>query len=795
MSEFGWEYIDVDQLTSASGPTGSLMYRVGDMGSKSAISGSDNLVYHTAAYGGFPASTLILTGNLEVSGTLTANQYNINVVDKTITNISSSGDTIFGDTTDDIHQFTGSVYVKGAVSSSQGLFGTNIRTSGIIDATGSIKNSSFLSASGEVFGGSVRTSGNIKLSGSLSGSGGLFAGSLTTSGKILSTGSLSSSAEIFGNSLRTSGNTDVSGTMTSNKVRTGDLSSSARIFGYGLETSGDLGASGSIRNAGFVSSSGEIFAAQGLRTSDDLDASGSIKNKSFISSSGEIYGTSLRTSGDLNVSGSIKTPSFISSSGEVFAGGGLRTSGDLNVSGSSDFKGIVKITGSLELTGSGQSLLVLNTQDADTLKEIVFKKAGSAAAAIQLNSNEHLFIENENAKDIVFRTNNQNTLRVYGANQRVGINQVGPPSGTLDVNGDTVVTGSFTVSGSVSLGNTLSNDVIFVSGALTASKGIEIQENSFVKTDKNLVFGNSGESIVQYNSGQNALIISGSQPGGIALSGSKLVLDIAGGTVVSGSIAGPGSYLALAPGTNAIVLTASKTPPGGNDEHIQFNKDGVFSGSDNLQFDYDDGELSLCGTFEVKSGSSPASAPIVFEVDGEDGQIGGAVRGKIAQVWSVNFDVTSGGNASAGRFIGITQNSTAGESTGFTNVSSFLSPFSGRITKIMFRFPGTYDAAAANRPQWQLEVADIEQNGTAANSTTRVIHQATASLAPGQHVVGGIEVYQNSFQVTGSWAWTTGSLVGLKSIIPGGTAYPGQAHLTLLIEFDQLDPYISGSGN
>ena len=681
MGDFGWEYIDVDSLTSASGPTGSVMYRVGDMGSKSAISGSDNLMFHTAS------NLFAITGNVEISGTLTANQYNINVVDKTVTNISSSGDTIFGDTSDDIHQFTGSVYVKGNVSSSADLFGTSLRTSGQLAATGSIFNKSF------------------------------------------------------------------------------------------------------------ISSSGEVFAAGGLRTSGNAAISGTISNGSFISSSGEIFGASIRTSGDVNVSGAVKTPSFISSSGEVFAGGGLRTSGDLAVSGTTDFKGIVKITGSLELTGSGQSLLVLNTQDTDTLKEIVFKKAGSAAAAIQINSSEHLFIENENTKDIVLRTNNQNTLRVYGANQRVGINQVGPPSGTLDVNGDTVVTGSFTVSGSVSLGNTLSNDVIFVSGALTASKGIELHEHSFVRSDKNLVFGSLGESILQYNSAQNALIISGSHAGGIALSGSKITIDVAGGAVVSGALGGPGSYLGLAADTNAIILTSSAVIPGGNDTHIQFNKDGVFSGSDNLQFDYDDNELSLCGTFEVKSGSSPASAPTVLEVDGEDGQIGGAIRGKIAQVWSCNFNVTSTSHASAGRFVGLPQNSKGAVGTGVTNNTAILMPFAGRITKIMYRFPGTYDADAANRPQWQLEVADIEQNGTAANSTTRVIHQATASLASGADVVGGIEVYQNAFQVTGSWAWATGSLIALKSIIPGGTAYPGNAHLTLLIEFDHLQPYVSGSGN
>ena len=52
---------------------------------------------------------MAVTGNVEISGTLTANQYNINVIDKTVTNLSASGDTIFGDTSDDTHQFTGSL--------------------------------------------------------------------------------------------------------------------------------------------------------------------------------------------------------------------------------------------------------------------------------------------------------------------------------------------------------------------------------------------------------------------------------------------------------------------------------------------------------------------------------------------------------------------------------------------------------------------------------------------------------------------------------------------------------------
>ena len=71
------------------------------------------------------------------------------------------------------------------------------------------------------------------------------------------------------------------------------------------------------------------------------------------------------------------------------------------------------ITGSLEITGSAQSLIILHTRDADNLKEIVFFKDGNAAAAMQINSAEHFFLENEAAKDIILRTNNQNTILVF----------------------------------------------------------------------------------------------------------------------------------------------------------------------------------------------------------------------------------------------------------------------------------------------------------------------------------------------------------------------------------------------
>ena len=130
MGEFSWAYISGG---AGDGPDESIQFRKG-----SELSGTGNFTYDYAT------DLLSLTGSMEISGTLTANQYNINVVDKTVTNISASGDTKFGDTADDTHQFTGSVFV----SSSLTVTGSASNSSTIIDGT---HVSSSLNISGSAF--------------------------------------------------------------------------------------------------------------------------------------------------------------------------------------------------------------------------------------------------------------------------------------------------------------------------------------------------------------------------------------------------------------------------------------------------------------------------------------------------------------------------------------------------------------------------------------------------------------------------------------------------------------------
>jgi len=112
MATFGWAYINCEDSGSTSstggqadGPTGSVQFLTG----ANATSGSSRLVYYTGSYAGNPANTLILTGTLIVTGTISASHFHI----ENVAIIDSTGSTYFGNTADDVHIRTGSLYVSG----------------------------------------------------------------------------------------------------------------------------------------------------------------------------------------------------------------------------------------------------------------------------------------------------------------------------------------------------------------------------------------------------------------------------------------------------------------------------------------------------------------------------------------------------------------------------------------------------------------------------------------------------------------------------------------------------------
>jgi hypothetical protein len=97
MAQFRWAYVNCEESTTVSiaGPTGSLQF----LSSSSGLSGSQNLIFNTSS------NTLFITGTLLVSGTISASSFVVNQTD------TISGSTVFGNSNEDTHKITGSLFV------------------------------------------------------------------------------------------------------------------------------------------------------------------------------------------------------------------------------------------------------------------------------------------------------------------------------------------------------------------------------------------------------------------------------------------------------------------------------------------------------------------------------------------------------------------------------------------------------------------------------------------------------------------------------------------------------------
>ena len=110
MGEFGWAYISGSNQ-NIGGPVNSVQIR------KDAVqlTGSENLTFDSST------NLLALTGTLDISGTVNANAFNLDVVNKNVINLGVTGSTKFGDTSDDTHQFTGSLFVNSDLTASNSV--------------------------------------------------------------------------------------------------------------------------------------------------------------------------------------------------------------------------------------------------------------------------------------------------------------------------------------------------------------------------------------------------------------------------------------------------------------------------------------------------------------------------------------------------------------------------------------------------------------------------------------------------------------------------------------------------
>ena len=121
MADFGWAFVKGNLVTGSAPPSGAIQYNDGN----NKIAASGDLTFISGS-----TSQLNLTGTLNVSGAINANRLNITVTNQNVINLTSTGSTRFGDTSDDLHQFSGSVNVSGNVTATS-FFGDGSNLTGV----------------------------------------------------------------------------------------------------------------------------------------------------------------------------------------------------------------------------------------------------------------------------------------------------------------------------------------------------------------------------------------------------------------------------------------------------------------------------------------------------------------------------------------------------------------------------------------------------------------------------------------------------------------------------------------
>ena len=315
----------------------------------SSFSGSNNLIFRNSS------NELVLTGTLVVSGAVQSYEYKSTIVSASV--IYQSGSTKFGNTSDDIHDFTGSVYL-----------GHNLFVTGNIDANGTITCDDSITIDSVTISdtelayldgltlGTVAASKVITVDTNKD-----FAGhrNMSGSGILQNVGNV-----ILGSARNVSGTTTLAGHTNTQALEATTLSASSAIEGGST-----LALHGGATIRGDLTTKGSVTLGDG--TSDDITISGRISSN-IIPNSTHNLGSAADEFGSLflqNISGSgiIRNVGSISGSGDLavtgaihanaFYGDGSGLSGVDSVSGSSrhysttgfETSGYLKVTGSSTL--------------------------------------------------------------------------------------------------------------------------------------------------------------------------------------------------------------------------------------------------------------------------------------------------------------------------------------------------------------------------------------------------------------------------------------------------------------
>jgi len=281
--------------------------------SSSHLTGSSNFQYDYDSNHLSISGSGQLSGDLVVLGTVTAQEFKSELVSSSI--IFESGSSLFGNSDDDIHTFTGSVRV------SNGLTGSLLSTNGVL--SGSIQIASEISGSSTALSASlaVDIATNAAASASLASRITTNSSSIATNVNDIASLTAATSSYLLNTTDTLNGNLTVTGTITAQEFNTEYISSSV-IYESGSTKFGD-----SADDTHTFTGSVDILGRLGITGFTDVSAS----LAAAVGSSGiqnVVEDITPQLGGDLDLN-----TNSISGSGTINIGGGITSSGLLTVTG------------------------------------------------------------------------------------------------------------------------------------------------------------------------------------------------------------------------------------------------------------------------------------------------------------------------------------------------------------------------------------------------------------------------------------------------------------------------------
>ena len=288
MADFGWAFVKSGLLTGSAPPSGAVQYNDGN----NKLAATRDFIFISGS-----TSQLNLTGTLNVSGAINANEYNVTVTNQNVINLTATGSTKFGDTSDDIHEFTGSLNILGNASASINISASAFYGDGS-NLAGVVKNPA---------GSTTQIQFN---------DGGSFAGSsnLTFSSNTLAVaGVVSASSNISGSSFYGDGS-NLTGIVggSNNQIQlnnSGDFAGSSNLTfdGSSLGVSGHVSASLGISASAFHGDGSNLTGiAGGANNQVQLNSSGDFGGSSNLT----FDGTNLNILGNASASINISASAF-----------------------------------------------------------------------------------------------------------------------------------------------------------------------------------------------------------------------------------------------------------------------------------------------------------------------------------------------------------------------------------------------------------------------------------------------------------------------------------------------------